>query len=77
MSMSAAIFPHFPIALKDISEKDPPPTASLAYNSLIRQTRVSKKLRSMQTKPKSQPPFLKFLGEYKMPIAIKPLTKEK
>ncbi len=31
----------------------------------------------MQTIPQAQPAFLMFLGEYKIPIAINPLTRAK
>jgi len=64
MKKSAAHLPHLPIALKAISEKErQEPVAFLAWISLMRQTKVRIKLRSMQMKPQSQPAFLKFFGE--------------
>ena len=74
---STACFPNLPNATTPISEKDPPPSFCLAYRSLMMQKYDSKKLKTIAESDKSQPPFLKFLGEYRIPMSINPFTSEK
>jgi hypothetical protein len=60
-----------------MSEKLPPGVRYLHSKSLTMQTKVRKKLSTIDTKAHAQPPFLKFFGRYNIPVQTKPFKREK